>query len=111
MTKTGILLAFEVIRVCAFALASSSSTTPSQEQRAQMWDRMSGECSPIPAVNTKQSRPPREAVNAPISRAARNSPADFLALQFRNENFGRLARQRRRSGTRLAIVRDGDSVF
>src|SRR6516162_6532104 len=46
---------------------------PNHAQRAQMRERISGACSPMPAVNTRPSRPPKEATSAPISRAARNT--------------------------------------
>src|SRR5580704_2390521 len=52
-----------------FAVASSS--TPSHAQDSQIRWRISVECSPIPPVNTRLSRPPNTAASAPISLAVR----------------------------------------
>ena len=52
-------------------LAVASSSTPSHAQDSQIRWRISVEFSPIPAVNTRLSRPPNTAASAPISLAAR----------------------------------------
>jgi hypothetical protein len=65
-------LLFEVeMREPRFMFASTSSSSPSQAQDLQTRRRISGEFSPIPAVNTNPSMPPNTATNAPISLAAR----------------------------------------
>ena len=51
--------------------ASSSISMPSHADASQIRRRISGEFSPMPAVNTRPSSPPRAAVSAPISFAAR----------------------------------------
>ena len=48
-----------------------SSSMPSQAEASQMRRRISAEFSPMPAVKTSASTPPRTAASAPISLAAR----------------------------------------
>ena len=48
-------------------LAAGSIPTPSQAQASPMRRRISGEFSPMPAVKTRPSIPPRAAARAPIS--------------------------------------------
>ena len=50
---------------------SASISTPRCPSRAAAAARRSGECSPMPPVNTSTSRPPALAVIAPISRTSR----------------------------------------
>ena len=55
------------------ALAAGSSTPPSQASRCTMAARIAGEFSPMPAVNTKASRPPSAAASRP---ALQGDPVD-----------------------------------
>src|SRR5439155_19012257 len=58
------------IRCPRHSLAASSSVSPSQAQASQMRRRITVECSPIPAVKTSASTPPRTAASAPTCFAA-----------------------------------------
>ena len=59
------------IRVRLPAFASRSRSIPSHADDSQMRRRISAEFSPIPAVNTNPSNPPKTAASAPISLVAR----------------------------------------
>ncbi len=78
----------------ADSLAASSSATPKKPRPAAARHRTGAECSPIPAVNTRMSRPPRaatiEAMPArnrcrytPIARTASWSPVCSAASTAR----------------------------
>src|SRR5215475_4887102 len=71
IVQTEILLFAVEIRGAFLEFASASNSTPNQAEALQMRWRISGEFSPIPAVNTSPSNPPRTDVKAPISLAAR----------------------------------------
>jgi hypothetical protein len=61
------------IDVSPAALACGSSTAPSHASFSTMRARMPGEFSPIPAVNTKASRPPSAAASRPAWSPTRSA--------------------------------------
>ena len=71
ITQADTLLVGREIRGPLRALASASSSRPSQAEDSQIRRRISAEFSPMPAVNTNPSMPPKTAARAPISLAAR----------------------------------------
>src|SRR5262249_26554660 len=71
ITQTETLLCGLEIRGPLTTLAASSSSIPSHADASLIRLRISAEFSPMPAVNTSASTPPRTAASAPISLAVR----------------------------------------
>ena len=70
-TRRATRLAGVEMRRLPAALAAGSSSAPSQARRSAMRARIAGAFSPMPAVNTKASRPPRAAASWPACRPQR----------------------------------------
>ena len=71
MTQADTLLCGFERRGRPAVFAWESSSIPSQAEASLIRRRISGEFSPMPAVNTSASMPPNTAARAPISLAAR----------------------------------------
>ena len=70
-TRTSTVLAGVLMQAALARFAAGSIRRPSHSSRAHAAARMAGACSPIPAVKTRPSRPPRAVISDPASVAIR----------------------------------------
>ena len=104
-TRRATRLAGVEMRVAPAALAAGSSSAPSQARRSAMRARIGAACSPMPAVKTKASRPPRAAASSPTCRPQRCAKwSSAKRRRGRRWRAGRACRWRRRRGPSAGAV-------